>query len=64
MRQVGLFNFVRAVDPGAQFLDALAVDVESDNCGAGSRKCDRHGQPDIAEPDHGNLALLHYRLAC
>jgi hypothetical protein len=55
---------VRPVEASAQFLDALAVDIESHNCRAGSRKCDRHGKPDIAETDDRNIALLHYDIAC
>ena len=62
MRQVGLVDFARAVDAGAQFLDPLAIDVEADHRGAGARERDRHRQADIAEPDHGNLALMRQNL--
>ena len=60
MRQIRLFHFARAVDAGAQFLDALAIDIEADDRCARSRKSDRDRQTDIAEPDHGNLALMRH----
>ena len=58
MRQIVFLDFEGTVDAAAQFLDALAVDVEADHRGAGARESDRHRQTDIAEPNHGNLALM------
>ncbi len=63
MRQVRLFDFARAIDAGAQFVDPFSVEVEADRRSAGSRKRHRHGQADIAKPDHGNLALMRHHAA-
>ena len=58
MRQIAFLDFEGAVDAGAQLFDALTVDIETDHRGAGARESDRHRQTDIAEPNHGNLALM------
>ena len=53
-------HFARAVVAGAQLIDALAVDIKADDRSAGTRKCDRNRQADIAEPDHRDLALVRH----
>src|SRR5262249_58533465 len=59
LRQFGLFNFTGTVKARTQFLDALSIDVESDDGGAGSGKCDGHREAHIAQTDYRNFASLH-----
>ena len=60
MHQFRFFDFTGAIDARAQFLDPFLVEIEADHRRAGSRKCDCHGQADIAESDHGNLASMRH----
>ena len=61
LAQIGRLHLARAIVARAQLLDPLAVDIEADHRSARARKGRGDRQADIAEPDHGNLAVvLHH----
>ena len=67
MPELRRFDLAGAVVPGAQLIDARAVDIETDDRhpGAGKRHGDR--QADVAEPDDGDFTIVPHvgvNLAC
>ena len=58
MLKVRGFNLARAVKPREQFVDALAIDIETDHRNAGTRKRNRDRQTDIAEADDGDFSSV------
>ena len=57
-------DFAGTVVPFAQFGDAARIDVESNDTRSRSRKADRHGQADIAEPNDGDLPVVTHVGSC
>src|SRR5262249_18209968 len=57
-------NFTGAIKPGAQFIYALAVDIESDHWYARSRKSSGDRQANIAEADDGDFASVWQWTPC
>ena len=45
MCEIRCLDLTRAIEAGAQFLDAYAIDIETDHRGARACKGDRDGRP-------------------
>jgi len=58
MREIGWLDLAGAVGPGAQLINTLAIDVESDHRDAGPRERSRYRQPDITEADNSKLPAV------
>jgi hypothetical protein len=64
MMQVGGLKLAAAVVAGAQLLDPRRVDIEACHRNAASGEGHRHGQADVTQPDHSNLASVRHVDPC
>jgi hypothetical protein len=58
MREIGWLDLPGTVASGSQFIDALAIDVETNHRDAGPRERNRDRQPNITETDDSKLPAV------